>query len=243
MNSTNPTPDNLHLSGHDHNVASMFGRIAKWYDFLNHFLSLGMDFYWRKRLIHQVQVGTRKRILDLAAGTMDVSKQLNQNFPDCHILAADFSVPMLQHGLRKDTSQKINPVCADAKNLPFSDQSFDCVTIAFGIRNVLPRSPAYSEIMRTLIPGGKLCILEFGSGRQKIWGGLYNLYLFRVLPLVGKIISRDIAAYSYLSDTIRAFPESESLREELRQAGFESTEYLPLSSSIVVLHLAHKPLT
>ena len=236
----NSTDTDYRLSRHDQNVKAMFGNISRWYDFLNHFLSLGMDFYWRKRLVSEVQTGSNRRILDLAAGTLDVCKKLSENFPDHYIHAADLSAKMLIHGLKKDTLGRIIPVCADAKTLPFAENSFDCITISFGIRNVLPRSLAYSEILRILTPGGKLCILEFGSGRQKIWGGIYNFYLSRVLPCLGKIISRDKSAYSYLASTIRNFPGPEEIKEELREAGFSNTGYKGINSGIVFLHTAHK---
>lgn len=218
----------------------MFGNISAWYDFLNHFLSLGMDFYWRKRLVQKVEAGPTGRFLDLAAGTLDVSKKLSSDFPKQHICAADLSTGMLLHGRKKDRSGKITPVCADAKTLPFAENSFDCITISFGIRNILPRRQAYSEILRTLTPGGRLCILEFGSGRKKIWGGIYNFYLSRVLPCLGKIISRDESAYSYLASTIQKFPGPVELKEELHEAGFREVEYQAINSGIVFLHTASK---
>ena len=242
MSPSNPnSSDTTTLSRTDKKVAAMFGNIAKWYDFLNHFLSLGMDFYWRKALVDEVEVGKTKRILDLAAGTQDVGKNLCRKFPDCNIYASDFSLPMLIHGGKKDPLGRIVSVCADAKSLPFAAESFDCTTISFGIRNVSPRSSAYAEIFRTLSPGGKFCILEFGSGKNRIWGGIYNFYLSRVLPWLGKIISRDASAYSYLATTIQKFPGPDTLEEELADAGFNNTSHRALNSGIVYLHTAYKP--
>lgn len=218
----------------------MFNRISPWYDLLNHTLSLGLDIAWRKRLTASVELGTSNRVLDLAAGTMDVSRQLQRLKPQAGILALDFSLSMLKQGQNKIDPLRVLAVCADAKTIPLPDQSVDCVTIAFGIRNILPRQAAYAEIRRILTPGGRLCILEFGSGRQKIWAGIYNLYLRRILPLIGRLVSRDRAAYTYLAETIAHFPEAEELKKELLDSGFDWVTARPLTSGIVWLHVAQK---
>jgi len=114
------------------------------------------------------------------------------------------------------------------------------VTIAFGIRNILPRAAAFAEIFRVLKPGGRLCVLEFGSGRTRIWKGLYNLYLNRLLPLAGRLVSGDAGAYRYLAETIAAFPAAGELAEEMRAAGFNRVLWLPLLSGIVYIHVAEK---
>ena len=169
-------------------VSGMFGRIAGWYDFLNHFLSLGQDYYWRYQLVRQVRPGVTGRVLDLAAGTMDVSMEIRRQHPSLSVLAMDFSMPMLAKGTTKIKARdagRVVPVQADGRFLPLPDGCVDCVTIAFGIRNIVPRQAAFDEIYRVLAPGGRLCILEFGTGSERIWGGLYNVYLGKVLPGVG----------------------------------------------------------
>jgi demethylmenaquinone methyltransferase/2-methoxy-6-polyprenyl-1,4-benzoquinol methylase len=216
----------------------MFGRIAPWYDFLNHFLSLGLDFYWRSRLIRSIGLLGSGRMLDLAAGTMDVCRAARRRNPALSSVAADLSLPMLQRGRDKAHTDRSMPVCADARSLPLPEGCVDCVTIAFGIRNITPRSEAFAEITRVLAPGGRLCILEFGTGRERIWGGAYNAYLGRVLPVLGKLFSRDSEAYAYLARTIREFPAADELAAELREAGFGRVSYRPLSSGIVYLHVA-----
>ena len=228
---------------HARQVSRMFGRIASWYDFLNHALSLGLDITWRRELVRYVQPGATGRVLDLAAGTLDVSREILRQQPAMRVAAADFSEPMLTHGKRKLDSQqadRIWPVLADGRTLPFRDASVDCVAMAFGIRNILPRELALAEIHRTLCPGGRLCILEFGSGRRRIWGGLYNFYLRRILPGIGKLVSGDAKAYGYLADTIEAFPTAEELGRELEAAGFGKVFYRPLLAGIVWLHIAEK---
>jgi demethylmenaquinone methyltransferase/2-methoxy-6-polyprenyl-1,4-benzoquinol methylase len=155
----------------------------------------------------------------------------------------DFCPPMLVRGRRKlrgADARNILPVAADAKRLPLPDACVDCVTMAFGIRNILPRERAFAEMLRVLRPGGRACILEFGSGRERIWGGLYNLYLNRALPLVGRIFSKDPAAYEYLAATIRQFPPAAALEREMRDAGFARAWHEKLTSGIVCLHVGEK---
>lgn len=232
-------------ASHGCQVAGMFGRIAGWYDFLNHFLSLGLDIHWRSRLVAQLGLPSTRptRVLDLAAGTLDVSLAVTRRHPLCRVAAADFCLPMLRRGQAKLARRKagsIDPVQADALALPFAEESFEGVTIAFGIRNILPRDAAYAEILRTLKPGGRLCILEFGSGRQRIWGGIYNFYLNRLLPRLGKLFSKDDGAYEYLARTIREFPDAKTLEQELKNAGFVRVWHEPMASGIVVVHVAVK---
>lgn len=227
---------------HSKMVAGYFSSIAGWYDFLNHFLSFGQDIYWRKRLVRHIRTKNSGLVLDLAAGTMDVTMEILKNYPDNQVLAMDFTLPMLNKGKKKMkfARSKFLPVQADGRIIPAPDKSVDSVTIAFGIRNIVPRSEAYKEILRILKPGGRLCVLEFGTGRKKIWGGLYNFYLTRVLPLLGRIISRDKGAYTYLAQTIEGFPDSNDLALEMREAGFSRVFYYPLSSGIVFIHVGEK---
>lgn len=226
---------------HGKRVSGLFDNIAGWYDFLNHFLSAGQDLYWRYRLVQTVRTGATRRILDLAAGTLDVSRELVRQHPDQTVLALDFSRAMLCQGKTKITRQPaIFPVQADGRSLPLPDACVDAVTIAFGIRNILPRPDAYREILRVLAPGGRLCILEFGAGQTRIWRGLYNFYLGVILPQIGRFFSRNAEAYQYLADTIRAFPEARVLARELLDAGFATVSYQPLCSGIVYMHVASK---
>ena len=214
---TDPRPQ------HDAAVSGMFGRIAGFYDLLNHTLSLGIDYYWRHVLAKNVRVGSTNRVLDLAAGTLDVSLAIRRKYPHVQVPAMDFCPPMLQRGLHKlkgDNARAIMPVAADAKKLPLPDASVDCVTT----------------------PGGRACILEFGSGSERIWGGLYNFYLDRILPRIGKMVSRDPGAYEYLAETIRNFPTAPALEKEMTDAGFARAWHIKLTSGIVCLHVGEKAL-
>lgn len=233
------------LREHDRAVASMFGRIARFYDPLNRILSLGIDRSWRKALARAAKSGSKGVMLDLAAGTLDVSLGLAGKFPGDIVLAMDFCPPMLELGLpkirRAGCTERLVAVAADARALPLADNSVDCVTMAFGIRNIIPRESAFREMLRVLAPGGKACILEFGSGRERIWLGLYNFYLARLLPLIGRLVSSDANAYAYLATTIRAFPAADELALEMTAAGFESVGWQKLSSGIACLHVGQKP--
>ena len=228
---------------HGRRVSGLFDNIAGWYDFLNHFLSAGQDIYWRRRLVRYLRAGSTGSVLDLAAGTLDVSREIRRQHPELRVLSLDFSRPMLCRGKSKIAGDpSILPVQADGRALPLPDGCVDTVTIAFGIRNILPRTDAYREIFRVLAPGGRLCILEFGTGKARIWRGLYNFYLGTVLPHIGRFFSKNPEAYQYLADTILAFPDARALAEELANAGFDRVGSQPLCSGIVYIHVADKPL-
>ncbi|MDR2572967.1 MAG: ubiquinone/menaquinone biosynthesis methyltransferase [Desulfovibrio sp.] len=228
---------------HDAAVAGMFGRIARFYDLLNRLLSFGLDRFWRAVLARKALENGGMTALDLAAGTLDVSLALRRLRPKIIVAALDFCPAMLARGRRKlegENSLRVLPVVADAKCLPVKAASTDCITVAFGIRNILPRQAAYAEMLRVLRPGGRVCILEFGSGRERIWGGIYNFYLKAILPGIGRVISRDKTAYGYLAESIRAFPTARDLEAELLEAGFTSAWHQKLTSGIVCLHVAEK---
>lgn len=234
-----------HTDSQEHacNVSGMFGRIAGCYDFLNHFLSVGMDYWWRYQLVRQIIPGPTGRVLDLAAGTYDVSLEIRRQYPHMRVAALDYCLPMLTTGKKKLRGLKgagVYPAQGDGRHLPLADNSVDCATIAFGIRNIIPREEAFREILRVLVPGGRLCVLEFGSGKNKVWKGLYNFYLQHALPRIGKIFSGDDSAYRYLADTIIAFPDARELAQEMRDAGFARVLHRPLTSGIVQLHVAQK---
>lgn len=228
---------------HGRQVAAMFGRIARWYDFLNHTLSLGLDIYWRWRLARSALPRPGGVILDLAAGTLDVALALVRQCPEVRVAAVDYTLPMLVRGRLKlvgGMEGRILPAQGDGRRLPLADESVDAATIAFGIRNIRPRMAAHREVLRVLRPGGRFCILEFGTGRRKVWGGLYNFYLDTVLPGLGRLISGDRAAYRYLAETIREFPDERQLARELMDAGYARVFHVAMLSGIVYLHVAEK---
>ncbi len=224
-------------------IAGLFNNIARRYDFLNHFLSAGLDIYWRQRLARLLPVQQSPLYIDVAAGTMDVTLALQKQLPEQEprIFACDFSWNMLRLGKKKNTFSNLVPVLADGTNLPFPDNCADVLTIAFGLRNIPKREQFYAESLRVLKPGGKLYILEFGGASKAIWKGLYNFYLRRILPAIGQLFSRDPGAYHYLADTVRAFPLAKELAAEIHVAGFEEVGCFPLTGGIVWIHTACKP--
>lgn len=231
-------------------MAEMFGRIAGRYDLLNHGLSAGLDILWRGRLVRSLAAGSAGKILDLAAGTMDVSLALRRNYPFAGIVSLDVCRPMLRRGMHKAASAygssgrgilSFFPVQADALSLPLKNESVDRVAVAFGIRNMHPRSAVFAETFRVLKPGGRLCVLEFGSAQRPVWFGLYNIYLAQILPRIGKLVSTDGSAYKYLAETIKNFPLPEVLDKELAEAGFSKVRHEALTGGIVYLHVADKP--
>ena len=235
------------------NVRRIFERIAGVYDILNRVFSFGLDAWWRSRLADAVKPfpphGTA-RILDLAAGTMEVSLALARRYRYRTILALDFCRPMLLKGLPKirrqagsrNSAPQIYPLVGDGRRLPLPDASVDAVTVAFGLRNIRPREEAYAEVLRVLVPGGKFCVLEFGSGKDRILFGLYNLYLARVLPFIGKLVSRDKGAYQYLADTVAEYPAASVLAGEMRLSGFANVRFRFFTAGIVCLHVGEKPM-
>lgn len=229
---------------HDEAVRGMFAGIARIYDFMNHFLSFGIDRRWRRALARNVKIFRTNRVLDLACGTFDVALAIAREKPEAKIPAMDFCLPMLKPGLKKlqgSYGMRIFPTAADARRLPLADMSVDCVTMAFGIRNITPRCAALAEMLRVLVPGGRICILEFASGRDRIMGGIYNFYLGRILPAVGHALARDRGAYSYLAETIKAFPAADDFSREIENTGFVNATCKRLTSGIVTLHTAEKP--
>ena len=234
----------LPVPGDNRRVAGMFGRVAGRYDLLNHLLSAGLDIAWRRAMVRALLAPGLPPgpILDLAAGTLDVSIAIARR-SDRPILAADVCEPMLRAGLGKldaALGRRIHPTVADGRVLPLADASVAGATIAFGIRNIRPRPEALAELARVIRPGGRLAILEFGTGKRRMWGGLYNFYLRNILPRIGKLISGDDEAYRYLAATISEFPEESVLAEEMRQAGFASVDYRAMAGGIVFLHAGVK---
>ena len=225
-------------------VQAMFSGIAGKYDYLNHVLSLGTDFYWWRRMARRSGAGPGRRFLDVAAGTGDSSLALARR--GAEVVSSDFTLEMLKLGpgkfQRRGRGRLIwASVGADAQRLPFRGASFDGITICYGIRNVEDRPRAYREFLRVLKPGGRLTILEFSRPRFAWLRFLYDTYSRHILPRIGGWISGSPDAYSYLPASIRAFPDQPALAAELAAAGFEAIRWSNLTGGIVALHSAEKP--
>lgn len=224
-------------------IAGMFDAIAGRYDFLNHFLSAGIDRRWRKRAIRSLQLTGRERVLDLCTGTADLALAATDARPAAaRVVGVDFAGAMLRIGLQKLRARAPRPaitfVRGDATRIPLADASMDAVTIGFGIRNVEDSASACAEMRRVLIPGGRLAILEFGIPQTRGVREAYLWYFNRVLPRVGRIISRHTAAYEYLPASVGAFAAPDEFVKILGQGGFRDVHASPLTFGIVYLYTA-----
>jgi demethylmenaquinone methyltransferase/2-methoxy-6-polyprenyl-1,4-benzoquinol methylase len=226
----------------------MFGRIAHRYDLANKVLSGGIDIYWRICLVRAVRASRPTDVLDLATGSGDVALALARALPGgVHVLGMDFCAPMIAEAEAKKAAhpaqyEGVEFRQGDGLALPLSDASFDAVTIAFGIRNMADRARCLSEMKRVLRPGGRLHILEFSKPWAPL-GPVYDLYLHRILPAVAGFITGDRSAYEYLCGSIAAFPDKEALSSEIRAAGFADVSVSRLTTGIVALHSARKPVS
>ena len=215
----------------------MFGSIARRYDLANHLLSCGIDFYWRRRAAEIVAGWRPHRIADLATGTGDLALALQKKLPDAEIVGVDFLPEMLDLAQRKGVRQV---VLADAMNLPFGDASFDCVTIAFGLRNLENWGAALTEMSRALRTSGRLLVLEFSLPTTPILRAIYRFYLHRCLPLFGSFLTGKKTAYDYLGDSIEEFPGGNAMCELMAANGFTHTTFEPLTGGIVTIYTAQK---
>jgi demethylmenaquinone methyltransferase / 2-methoxy-6-polyprenyl-1,4-benzoquinol methylase len=215
----------------------MFGAIARRYDLANHTLSCGIDFYWRKRAANTVASWRPGKIADLATGTGDLALALQKKLPDAEVTGVDFLPEMLELAKRKGVRQT---VLADAMKLPFPDASFDCVTIAFGLRNMENWRGALVEMSRVLKRNGCLLVLEFSLPTISIVRTFYRFYLHRCLPLVGSFLTRKKSAYDYLGDSIEEFPSGQAMINLIEASGFGHATLQPLSCGIVTIYTAKK---
>ena len=217
-------------------IRSMFNGIARRYDFLNHFFSFNIDALWRHRTVKAVVSRTPEIILDVAAGTMDLSIAFAGKFPDADVIALDFACEMLKGGLKKLQNFRVFPVNGDGLALPLPDNSVDVASIAFGIRNFADMEKGLAEFYRVLKPGGALLILEFTPNRNP----LFNFYSGVIMPFVGKLVSKDPDAYHYLHRSVKAFPNAEELKKRMETAGFSSVHYKKMTMGIAALHVGEK---
>jgi demethylmenaquinone methyltransferase/2-methoxy-6-polyprenyl-1,4-benzoquinol methylase len=218
----------------------MFGSIARHYDLANHVLSCGCDFRWRKRAAQIVSGWNPSTIVDLAAGTGDLTLALEKVLPRAEIIAADFSEEMLAVAKSKGVPRTVT---ADALALPFSDAAFDCLTIAFGLRNINDWGAAVREMARVLNDGGHVLIMEFSLPSMSILRAAYRFYLHRLLPLVGSLLTRKKSAYDYLGDSIEQFPGGEAMLRLIEANGFRNATAEPLSGGVVTIYAAEKSAT
>lgn len=225
------------LSKNPAQVAAMFDDVASNYDATNTILSFGQDLRWRKKVAAAVNSKSGQSILDLAAGTGASSVSFKK--PGVKVTAADFSEGMLAVGRKRHP--EIDFVYADATAMPFGHDSFDAVTISFGLRNVVDTKKALEEIFRVTKPGGKIVICEFSKVQNRLLAPFYNFYLKHVLPKFSAFSSKAPEAYSYLSESILAWPSQTELAKLVANAGFERVTYKNLTFGVVAMHVGFKP--
>jgi demethylmenaquinone methyltransferase / 2-methoxy-6-polyprenyl-1,4-benzoquinol methylase len=218
-------------------VRQMFGAIARRYDLANHTLSCGIDFYWRKRATNLVASWHPDKIVDLATGTGDLALELQKKLPDAEVTGVDFLPEMLELARSKGVRQTI---LADAMKLPFPDASFDCVTIAFGLRNMENWGGALNEMSRILTRNGHLLVLEFSLPAVSMVRTIYRFYLHRCLPLLGSFLTGKKSAYDYLGDSIEEFPSGRAMVDLLEGSGFGHAMLRPLSCGIATIYTAQR---
>ena len=222
-------------------VNAVFDSVANNYDLMNNLMSLGLHHVWKKILIETTTLKPKSKILDIAAGTADISIEFLKKNKGYELFHTDINLPMLKEGKRKLINKgKIVPsIICDAESLPFPNNYFDCVTIGFGLRNMTNKEKALKEIYRVLSPGGKVIILEF----SRIWRPLrkvYDIFSFKIVPKLGKLFAKDEKSYEYLVESIRMHPDQNKLLEILNAQGFKKTSFMNLSAGIVAIHKGYK---
>ncbi|BAU56691.1 ubiquinone/menaquinone biosynthesis methyltransferase UbiE [Halorhodospira halochloris] len=222
-------------------VGSVFDSVADRYDLMNDLMSAGMHRLWKRRAIAQAMLSKGQDVLDLAGGTGDLARlALDKVGDDGHVVLSDINAAMLQRGRDRFINEGIDSqasyVRCDAEFLPFPDGSFDRVTIGFGLRNVTNKDRALAEMRRVLRPGGRAIILEFSHVQVAALRPFYDLYSFRVMPIMGKLIVDDPDSYRYLAESIRVHPDAQTLSNMMENAGFEDCGYNLLTAGVVAIH-------
>ena len=224
-------------------IAAMFNSISGKYDFLNHFLSLGIDILWRKRAVRLLKKHQPKLILDIATGTGDFAIEALSLNPE-KIIGVDISEGMLSVGreklIKKNLTDKIELISGDSEFLPFEDNFFDAVIVSFGVRNFENLEKGLSDMLRVLKPGGKVVILEFSKPKSFPFKQIYQFYFQWILPKIGKLISKNHAAYTYLPDSVKAFPDGDDFLNILDKIGFQKNQCTPLTLGISSIYSGSK---
>ncbi len=225
-------------------VKGVFDSVASRYDIMNDLMSGGLHRLWKRHAIDQAGVHKGHVVLDLAGGTGDLAKEFARRVGTTgHVVLADINAAMLIQGRRRmvdgGVAGNLSIAQVDAQNLPFEDGTFDCITVAFGLRNITDKNVALQSMHRVLKPGGKLLILEFSEPAEAIRPA-YDFYSFKVLPVLGKLIANDEDSYQYLAESIRMHPDQETLLGMMQAAGLERCRYQNLAGGIVALHSGYR---
>ncbi|MDE2235838.1 MAG: bifunctional demethylmenaquinone methyltransferase/2-methoxy-6-polyprenyl-1,4-benzoquinol methylase UbiE [Gammaproteobacteria bacterium] len=226
-------------------VGQVFTSVAGRYDLMNDLMSFGIHRLWKGFALSQTGLKAGQSALDVAGGTGDIAKGLARQVGKTgRVVLADINADMLENGRHRlvdaGIAGNVEYLQADAENLPFPGQSFDCITIGFGLRNVTHKEAALASMYRVLKPGGRLLILEFSRPTPPGLKPLYDFYSFQVLPRLGRLVAGDEASYRYLAESIRVHPDQETLKSMMQAAGFERCSYFNLSGGIVALHRGYR---
>jgi len=225
-------------------IQKMFESIADRYDLLNRTLSLRQDILWRRKLVQMLNPSNNQCILDVASGTGDVAIAICKANPLAHVHCIDFSFNMLVQARSKKSSlnHKIDMTCADAFHLPYPENSFHAITMAFGIRNIVNKENLLNDLYKYLIPGGQILILELTLPDIDWLQKIYLMYFKRLLPIIGKMVSRNTFAYDYLPHSVISFPPSPNFSQMMQHAGFIQVKWLPMTAGVCTLFVGERPL-
>ena len=245
LNNITPYEDDSRQKGEQ--VNEMFDSIAPKYDFMNHAMTLGIDHIWRRRAVNILRRVCPKPsyILDIATGTADLAIMLAQHLDPIAVTGVDLSEEMLARGKEKVMAANLSSVIslhqADCMQLPFPNTSFDCITAAFGVRNFQDLPQGYAEMFRVMRPGGTVLIIELSTPTSRIVKPLYGLYSHRLIPAVGRLVSKDKSAYSYLPSSIEAVPQGEEMAKIMRNAGFSDVKFKTFTFGVCTVYIGKKP--
>ena len=224
------------------NVGEVFHSVAQQYDVMNDLMSLGMHRLWKRFAVQVSGVKTGDRVLDIAGGSGDLTRLFSKAVgTQGEVVLTEINASMLEVGRNRllDEGIVVPALQCDAEKLPFADASFDCVIVAFGLRNMTHKDLALAEMQRVLKVGGRLLVLEF----SQVWKPLqpvYDAYSFKLIPLIGKLVAKDADSYQYLAESIRMHPDQETLKQMMQSAGFAKVEYYNLAAGVVALHKGWK---
>lgn len=237
-------PYNGDSRGKTQQVEAMFDSIAPAYDFMNTAMSFGLHRRWLRKAIKEAAAGAPDEILDVATGTADVAIALGQHLPQARITGIDLSEGMLEVGRRKvakaSLEGRITLRQADCLHLPFDDGTFDCITVAYGVRNFEHLLEGYREMVRVLRKGGRLVVIELSTPRSAFVKPFYKFYTRYIIPAAGRIVSKDVRAYSYLPESIAAVAQGEAMTALMSQAGLKNTVFRPLTFGVCTIYAGEK---
>ncbi len=225
-------------------VSHMFDQIAWRYDFLNHLLTMRIDKIWRRKAVNKLRGRKLNEVLDVATGTADLALAIQKRLNPGHVTGVDISEGMLDLGRKKiqkkGLEKQITLMHGDSENLPFEENRFDAVTVAFGVRNFENLAAGLSEMYRVLKPGGKTVILEFSIPRNRLFRSIFNFYFLHILPFIGRMVSKDMQAYNYLPESVQNFPSGPAFIDKMKGCGFTNAVCYSLGFGIASIYTGEK---